>query len=340
MIGILKLTPTGIIARSGFKYIRFDPPISILSERGMVVYKDIGYEFQDNIIHVSFNDSDIKKETMSAIVLNDCKILNQTNRSGKCTARTGERSIILTEDFKLAPIVTRIFKGQTPDRNDIQVYSKDDYIKFQVKWDRDGLTRTITSSIKNIDEDGLWKLLKGRLIDLDTFLSQQPRSASNIQTRMVYDRTEMNKSHFYRFKNRYKAEFKINHDIDMDLFKSMDVIDLTNIQEIKIDNVTYLKNYAVYEISPDTIKCKGIGFTKQVLDKLLDRRDKFYVMLIDDSIEHRIRKHTYATLYINTKILVPETMEDKVDVRPEMVFLKFNKLGLKKWLTTNIISHL
>jgi hypothetical protein len=132
----------------------------------------------------------------------------------------------------------------------------------------------------------------------------------------------------------------MNYELDMSKFKSMDVIDLTNIQEIKTDNPSYLANYSIYEILPNTIVYRGTGFTSEVLDKLIDRRDKFYVMLVDDSIEHRIRKHTYATLYINTKILVPDTMEDLVDRRAEMLFLKFNRIGLKRWLASNIISNL
>jgi hypothetical protein len=340
MIGHLKLTPTGIIARTGFKYLRFDPTVSILPNRDLLIYKDKQYEYTSENIYVSFNDEDIKKETMSALVLSNCKMLNCSSVTGKCTRNVGERHVVLTEDFQLAPIVTRRYKGQTPDRNDMQVYSSDDFIRFNIKWDRNNTQKDIDTSLKSFDAQELWNRLKSEHVDLDKFLTKQSRVASNINSRDAYDRRILNSHHLSRFKNRYASEFNINYDVDLDNFKSMDVIDLTNIQEVKIDKPSNLSTYDIYEILPQTIIYRGTGFTKDVIEGLTDRRDKFYFMLVDDSIEHRIRKHTFSTLFINTKILVPETMIHDVDMRKELLFLKFNRSGLKKWLASVIISQL
>lgn len=340
MIGCLKLTPTGVIARSGFKYIRFSPQMTILQQRGVVIYKDIGYEYDDDTLYVSFDDSDISKETMSAIVVSNCTILNKKCLTGRCSTNTGNRSVVLTERFEICPIVERQYKGRVTDRYDIQIYANDNYIKFDVQWDKDSISKTITSSLSNIDEKLLWEKLEESHPKIFNFLDRSERSASHLFGYPLQTRELLNVDHFNRFKNRYGSDFKINYDEDLEKYKSIDVIDLCNITEIKIDTKDFLSKYSVYEILPNTIVHKGEGLTSELLDSLSDKKDKFYVMLVNDSINHSIKKHTFITLYINTKVLTPVSMEDDFDTRPELVFLKFNKVGLKRWLANNIISQL
>jgi hypothetical protein len=339
MIGTLKETPTGIIARSGFKYLRFNPGMSLLSEREIIVYKDEGYEYSDKTIYVSYKNEDILKESMIALVLKDCKILNCLSLTGKCNTNTGERTLVLTQDFELAPIISRNYRGQVSDRCDTQIYSDRDYIRYNVKWNKQGMSKTITTSLVDYNEDELWQTLYSLYPDSEQFLSKQKRSASNTNYEF-YDRKTLNKFHLDRFRAKYGTDFRMNYDEDLSKFKSMDVIDLANIQEIKIDNDDNFDNYSIYEILPNCVKYKGTGFNNSVIDKLDDRKIKYYCMLVDNAIEHRIRKSTYATLTINTKVRVPETMHDTYDMRPSLLFLKFNRAGLKKWLSNNIISKL
>ena len=77
MIGSIKLTGN-YTARSGFKYIRFEPGLSFLPEANKVVYKNETYEYGSDLdfLYVEFHERDIKRETMSAIILHNCKILN------------------------------------------------------------------------------------------------------------------------------------------------------------------------------------------------------------------------------------------------------------------------
>jgi len=344
MIGILKLTNRGIVARCGYKYLRFEPGIQILPARRVLMYKGEQYDYDEDCqkLHVEFFDTDIVKETMSALVIQDCTILNRQQKSGECKTNSGFRSLVFQKGGRLAPIIRRISNGTRSGRCDIFTYSDRDYVKFHVDWISDRITQRQESSYEGFKcDDGIPYLTQfdSHTDDMKTlwqdFLKVNSRGQSLLNEFPVMSQKDQNKYHFERFKRRYEPWFK-NHFPSVDISKhdTMDVLDLLNIDELKLSNPEAMATYMAFQVYPFKFLTVSKGLDIESCEGIKNDPTKFYYLLIPNVSSHRIKYSGGVTVVdIANRNGIRYTSK-------ELIFLKFNYPAVKKYMTNMIISEL
>ena len=151
----------------------------------------------------------------------------------------------------------------------------------------------------------------------------------------VFGQLESNTIHLRRFANKYGQAFQSKFGIDLDQFKSLDVIDLNILNEIRISDKNHLKQYKIFDIGRNDISVAGTGLSVALCDHLED--GKFYYLLIDNSHYHRIRADSHTTLVVDTEVCENlKTAPEKND----LLFLKFNKVGLRRYTRDILIDKL
>ena len=331
MIGVLKISPKGIVAKCGFKYLRFEPDsMEFLLENERIQYKERVLEFNGNKIFVNFTEDDIHKESMSAVIVENANILNKTSNTGEVFEDRGRRTVVLDTDFNLCPVVYRTTSGATPKRNDIQKYSEFNFIKFQSEWENGKEVLSIETSLDSPNEETLWAQFQKIHPEIFGMVSMTEIGASNLDVELVNQIAE-NRAHLSRFRTKYGPIFKMNFNIDLESFDMMDVIDLVNIDEINIDEESHLKTYPTFEISTSTAVLKGRGLTEELHEEL--EPNKYYYMLVDNCFYHRINAGEKTSLVINTT-------DPKTGKKPDFLFLKFNAAGLRKCMSDLTIKKL
>ena len=337
MIGLLKLTGRGVVARCGYKYLRFEPGLTILPNRQVIVYKDKNYHYDSDKVYITFEEEDFIKETMSVIVLKNCKILNRLIQSGYCSKRQGFRNIILEGDGQPAPIVYVNRKGNLSERCCTFAYSDDNYKKFSITWNhqKSESNKTFESSDSLDNPQQSWDILQESTPDLFSFLQPQPRTSS-ILPQVMISQTFQNELHFKRFFEKYGVHLRVKWGINLSNLRTMDVIDLQNIDEIHVSNSQRLDLYPVFEVKPRELVFKGHGINFEVCKDISNNSKLFYYMLIEDCYDHRIAYNCgVTTLFLNNSVSFPFQPSPT-----QLVFFKLNKASVKKYLTNIIIQNL
>jgi len=127
----------------------------------------------------------------------------------------------------------------------------------------------------------------------------------------------------------------MSHGINLNSFKSLDVIDLNILNEIRIGDVGYLKQYPIIDIGRNNVIVVGKGLSISLMNSLED--GKYYYLLIGNSHYHRIHADSHTVLVIDTEIY------EELDTAPmqnDLLFLKFNKIGLQKYTKNMLIDKL
>lgn len=350
MIGLIRLSKsnkksvnfTGFVAKCGFKYLRFNPQITIFPERQVLIYKDKQYFYESNKIYVSFNEDDIERQTMSAIILKNCELYTKTISSGSVYTKTGSRTIVTDSNINLYPIIYRKIYGQAPERFDTFAYSDADFLIFQNEWNSDNSTHRIITSENNsdVDDNELWNQLYFKypfLVEyFKPFISRQP---SNLHNLNVENYQIANVQHFKHFSLQYSNAFKQKLNMQLNNFSTMDVVDLTNLSEIKIDNPQKLSTYPMIEILKNDLNFLGEGLNLTYCKRLENNHQKFYYLIITDSYYHKIENKNRAILKIQTNPNKTRFSNNR-EILPELIFLKFNRNCLENYLDNIIIENI
>jgi len=333
MLGIIKIQPNGIVAKSGFKYIRLDPKMTYFSERNAFAYLDQVYGFVGDKLYIYYNERDIFRETMTALFLSNCQPLNLTQISGECKMNTGFKCLVFDEGLnKLAPVISRRISGPQEYRNDIFVYNNLNYLKITRKWDRTGSSTTIESSSKiEQDKKELFDKVTAKIEKeypvLHHFLFEDYEVANLLVS--VVNQEFTNRQHLQRFCKKYSTLFINECKVDPYDFKYLDVIDLENISTIRISEPTDLKNYKILDFLTNSVKVIGKGLNKLGIEI---PNEKFVYLFIDNCVYHRIHVVDRRTiLFIKTQAL--ETIKNLKD--RSFLLIKFNKYCLD-----NIVSKI
>jgi hypothetical protein len=327
MLGIIKIQHHGIVAKSGFKYIRLDPKMTFFSERNAIAYIDQVYDFIGDKLYIYYSEKDIYRETMTAIFLNNCQPLNMTQISGECKINTGFKCLVFNENLsKLAPVISRRISGPQEFRLDVFAYSKKNYLKIIKAWNRSGSTITIESSAtKELDKKIILDKLEKENPVLYHFVMLDYETANLLIP--VVNQEFTNRQHLQRFCRKYSTLFVNLYGIDPYDFKNLDVIDLENISIVRISDPEDLNNYRVLDFLTNSVKIVGKGFSK--LDSIIPD-EKFVYLFVDNCVYHRIHVMDRKTvLFIKTQKI--ETIKDLKE--RSFLLIKFNKYCLKHILS-------
>jgi hypothetical protein len=70
MYGVLTIRNNNIRAKCGYKYLKFNPQMTVLDARKTINYKGRGYSYEDqNKVVIQVDPSDIEYESMTSITL-------------------------------------------------------------------------------------------------------------------------------------------------------------------------------------------------------------------------------------------------------------------------------
>ena len=336
MVGIVKVTGKGVVCKNGFKYVRFSPQMTLLRERGVIQYRSCNYEFSGSSFRIEFDSNDIVRESMSSLTIKNCRILNSETTTGVTYSNgAGQRRLVLNSKYVPYPVVSRRGSGPSRKRTDTVAYNDKDCMIFKVTWDtgRNVLKRELTGShVVENEEDTYWNELEKYHTELFEFL--KPSLDSPHFGDVVNDQLESNVIHLRRFSKKYNDCF-MSHGIDLNSFKSLDVIDLNILNEIRIGDVGYLKQYPIIDIGRNNVIVVGKGLSISLMNSLED--GKYYYLLIGNSHYHRIHADSHTVLVIDTEIY------EELDTAPmqnDLLFLKFNKIGLQKYTKNMLIDKL
>jgi len=325
MLGLIRIQKQGIVAKSGFKYIRLDPKMTWFSERNAIAYHDELYPFVGDKLYIHYNENNIFRETMTAVFLNDCQPLNLTQTSGECRLNTGFKCLVFDQQLvKLAPITTRRISGPQEYRTDTFCYNKNNFLKILRRWDRNGEGVQIESSEPNkkmLDQECILKTLSHDFPLLYQFLIVDKQN-SNLMIAVV-NQEYTNRQHLLRFCKKYSTLFMNICKVDPYNFKSLDVIDLENVSTIRISQPAQLNNYNVLDFLTNSVRIAGKGFTKECFNNIPE--EKFVYLFVDDCVYHRIHIVDRKTiLFIKTQ---PEDLKDAT--QRSLLLIKFNKFSLQ-----------
>lgn len=306
--GLLKITNKYIICRSGFKYVKFNPEIQFFQDKG-IQYKGQIFQPNDGRLFFRFEDEDIIAEAMTTITVKNCLFLSETIK----TVDDQYRQIVTDKNLNPYPIIER--KVNPTNQHEIQAYNPNDFILFKSKIDEE-----IEASDPNYKYQT--NILPTRFLNFLNF------EVPNLDCKII-NSSDANYNSLCRFSRKYKNEFLLKQNINLDSFKSMDVIDLSALDQINLSNTSL--DYPILEISKTTIAYKGCGLTTKNIEKF--KNDKYYYLLIYDSFQHCIRKESKenkTVLNINNTDQNPK----------ELLFIKFNYESALKYIQEIIIDKL
>lgn len=331
MIGLIRFQDKGIVAKSGFKYLRLEPGMTYLSERNQIGYNDRFYSFDGNKLYLDFSESDIIRETLTAIILKNCIPLNLQACSGECKANTGQRTLVFKTDMTLAPIVFRRVDGPVEHRTDYFAYNDCDFIKVTNKVTRNDKSLSIESSNNANKDEVIAKLSENT--DLYNFLmNYDGREPSNVKAPVV-NQFQANIEHLQRFSRKYSTLLLMACNVDPYTYRSLDIIDIETLDVIRTsDPEDILQHYPVVEFKTNRVNLLGNGLSESYFD---GRQPDVYVyMIVTNTIYHRIFSGYKTVLVLNTR----ETPE--IPVERDFVLLKFNKYSLQNFKSKSDIEIL
>jgi hypothetical protein len=325
MIGLIRVQRDGIVAKTGFKYIRLDPKMAYFSERNMVVYNDNVYNFHDDKLYIHYEERDIFRETMTAVFLRHCIPLDNIIKSCQIQENCTIKRLVFDSSLtKLAPIVFRNLNGPVESRTDLFAYNKTDYFIIEVSLVENNTIREIkwsTSRRDAIDVNYIVQKLKDSSVLYNyIFLTDQ----QNLSVPIV-NQEFTNRQHLERFSRKYSTILRDLCNQDPYDFRSLDVVDLENISVFRITEPAQLNIYKVLDFSSNSVSMVGTGLIKDCLKTIPS--DKFVYLFIDDCIYHRIHVlNGITTLFVNTKDRAKiGNLKDR-----SLLLIKFNKLCLDK----------
>jgi hypothetical protein len=314
MHGIISIKKNGPIARCGFKYVGFDPQLTMYPNGKSFEYHGIRRHFASDKLVFELTEDQIIKDTMTRIMINDCKFLNSRTH----ISLDARMVCVSYSEFELYPMT-----GLMAASNGI-VFCDSDYIMFHPE-------RKIESSSRNYLDEDMWSRLEKEHPAALSFV----RGLSNNNPHPVMSQDETNSKHLSRFEKQY-GEYFLNEGLDLTKFGSMDVIDIKNIDQIEITRPELMKTYPVFEIFPNSAKIRGHGINGNCFSEIRSAHNKFLFMAIDCdyhsiSIKPNIRLH----IRLHTHLLKSDGTNSR-----RLVFIKFDKKSLHKYNHNFVIRNM
>lgn len=258
MIGIAKIKRNEIIAKCGFKYLRFGPTdINIISDE-LISYKNINYNISGRVFYFKFFENDIYKEKMMSLVINNCIILN-------CMATCNDSAVTNLNQTDIYPVIE--FKKINTS---YYVFNQYDFIR------KDFEENIIDSSVPSL-------------------IGQKAKILYSYEKNKI-DPLKENSNHFIRFCGKYSDPLKL-FDIDLEKYESYDVIDLENVQDVIFNMPKNLSTYKVLNFHNESISSPNIIFEKEELEKL-DDSIFYYLLIDDSISHALLFKDNQITLHV------------------------------------------
>lgn len=310
MHGIISIKRNGPVARCGFKYVGFDPQLTMYPNGKSFEYHGVRHHNSGNKLVFELTEDQIIKDTMTRIMINDCKFLN----TRKHVSLDVRRVCVSYSEFELYPII-----NLAPPSNNEIVFCDSDYVMFHND-------NTVESSSRNYLNEDMWSRLENEYPVAFSFV----RGISNNNPHPLMTQDETNSKHLSRFEKQY-GECFLNEGLDLTKFEIMDVIDIKNIDQIETDIPELMKQYPVFEIFSHSAKLRGHGISGNCFTGIRNSYNKFLFMVVDCGF-HNITMEPNIRLHIHQ-------LEPGPDSR-RLVFIKFDKSSLHKYNQNFIIRNL